>query len=197
MIPMKMSEGVEWALHCVTLLAALPDRAALPARALADYHGVSESYLLKHLPPLAQRGILESIPGPRGGYRLARPAETITFLDIVEAIEGETPAFRCTEIRRRGPVRNSAPNAYQLPCAIHAVMNTAESAWKEALRRQTIGEMAQHLAATLDPQVLQDSGAWLGTHARGGTPTTPAPRADRKSHPLPVIADTEPQPGIH
>ena len=190
---MKMSEGVEWALHCVTLLAALPDRAALPARALADYHGVSESYLLKHLPPLAQCGILESIPGPRGGYRLARPADTITFLDIVEAIEGETSAFRCTEIRQRGPVHNTAPDAYRLPCAIHTVMRTAESAWKEALRQQTIGEMAQHLAETLSPQVLQDSSAWVEAHARSGTPAAPPPRADRKPRLLPVIAaDTEP-----
>ncbi|MEM9638412.1 MAG: Rrf2 family transcriptional regulator, partial [Pseudomonadota bacterium] len=69
---MKLSDGVEWGAHCVMLLAALPGNARLSGRALADFHGVPESYLLKHLKSLAQAGILASAPGPNGGYGLAR-----------------------------------------------------------------------------------------------------------------------------
>ncbi len=61
---MRISEGVEWGLHIASVLAALPPRATLPAKALAEFHGVSESYLLKHLKALVEAGVFESVPGP-------------------------------------------------------------------------------------------------------------------------------------
>src|SRR3954447_7011793 len=105
---MQLGEGVEWALHCCTLLAVVPSGRAMPASRLAEYHGVPPAYLAKHLQALAQAGIVESVPGRKGGYRLIRPADQITLLEVVDAVEGTGPAFRCTEIRRRGPARVSA-----------------------------------------------------------------------------------------
>ena len=80
---MKMSDGVEWGIHCAAVLARLDDGATLPGKALAEFHGVSESYLLKHLKSLTAAGILESVPGPHGGYRLGREPKKISLLDIV------------------------------------------------------------------------------------------------------------------
>ena len=74
---MRMSEGVESGLHCATLLAALPPGSALPGKALAAYHGVSESYLLKHLQALTSAGLLESVPGPKCRYMLATDLASI------------------------------------------------------------------------------------------------------------------------
>src|SRR3954464_14619775 len=102
---MRMSDGVEWGVHVCTLLAALPSDGALPAARLAEYHGVPPAYLAKHLQSLANVGIVESTAGRQGGYRLARPGDEIPVLDVVDAVEGREPAFRCTEIRRRGPAR--------------------------------------------------------------------------------------------
>jgi Rrf2 family protein len=116
---MKLSEGVEWALHCCTVLALVPEGRALPASRLAEFHGVPTAYLAKHLQALSRAGVIESVPGQRGGYRLARPADEITLYDVVSAVEGSAPAFRCTEIRQRGPA-GLEPSAYPLPCAIHA-----------------------------------------------------------------------------
>src|SRR4029079_15835011 len=100
---MRMSDGVEWAVHCATILGALPDGVALSAARLAEYHGVSAPYLAKHLQALPRARVLVAAPGPRGRARLARPAAEVTLLEIVEAVAGSQPAFRCTEIRRRGP----------------------------------------------------------------------------------------------
>ena len=50
---MKLSEGVEQAIHCVTMLSGLSDGGVLSAAALAEFHGVSTSYLLKHLQALS------------------------------------------------------------------------------------------------------------------------------------------------
>ena len=126
---MKLSDGVEWGVHVTTLLAVLPPERALPAAKLAEYHGVPAAYLAKHLQALSRGGILESVQGPRGGYRLARPASAITVLDVVEAIDGAEPAFRCTEIRRRGPTAQPA-SAYRLACGIHRAMDEADAAWR-------------------------------------------------------------------
>jgi Rrf2 family protein len=160
-----MSEGVEWALHCVSLLAVLPAGATLPGKALAAYHGVSESYLLKHLQALTAAGLLESVPGPRGGYRLERPADAITFLDVVDAIEGREPAFRCAEIRQRGPAAVE-PEAYRLPCAINATMLRAEAAWRGALRAQTVAGLVESLRASFSPRQIELAGAWLHENLR-------------------------------
>ena len=100
---MKLGEGVEHAIHSVALLAALQPGRVLPAAALAEFHGISPSYLLKHLQALSGAGILATVPGPNGGYRLAKSPDKVTLLDIVLAVEGAQPAFRCTEIRQRGP----------------------------------------------------------------------------------------------
>src|SRR3954471_22381348 len=114
---MKIGEGVEWAVHCCTILALLPDGATLPASRLAEYHGVPAAYLAKHLQALSRAGIVESAAGKRGGYRPARPAAEISLLDVVLAVEGGEPAFRCTEIRQRGPAA-LGPRSYRAPCSI-------------------------------------------------------------------------------
>lgn len=162
---MKLSEGVEWGLHCTALLAMLPPGSALNGAALAAYHGVSESYLLKHLKALAKAGILESLPGPKGGYRLARRPGEVTLLDVVEAIEGKEPAFRCTEIRQRGPAAVE-PEVYRHPCPINAAMLKAEREWKRALREQTVADLASSLIAVANDRSVRKATIWLEDKVR-------------------------------
>ncbi len=162
---MKLSDGVEWGLHSAALLAALPPGSVLPGKALAEYHGISESYLVKHLQALTAAGVLESVPGPKGGYRLARPAAEITVLDVVDAVEGRQPAFRCTEIRQRGPA-GLEPEVYRLPCAINATMLRAEVAWRQSLRAQTLADMLAGLTQQADPRAIEKALAWLQEHVR-------------------------------
>jgi Rrf2 family protein len=163
---MKLSDGVEWGLHCAGLLAAIPPGAVLPGKALAEYNGISESYLVKHLQALTAAGILVSVPGPKGGYRLARPPAEITVLEIVDAIEGREPAFRCTEIRQRGPA-GLEPAAYRLPCAINATMLRAEMAWRRSLRAQTVADLVSGLARRADARAVEKTIAWLQERLRG------------------------------
>jgi Rrf2 family protein len=162
---MKLSDGVEWGLHCAAFLAALPPDLILPGKALAEYHGVSESYLLKHLQALTRAGILESVPGPKGGYRLGRPADKITLLAVVEAIEGKDNAFRCTEIRQCGPA-GLDESAYRLPCKINVTMLLAEAAWKDVLRAQTLAQLTNSVTQSLDPRVAEKALPWLQQNVR-------------------------------
>jgi Rrf2 family protein len=156
---MRMNQGVEWAVHaCLHLAWVGPDTPVTAAR-LAEFNDLPPAYLNKQLQALARAGIVSSTPGPRGGFALARPAEHITMLDVVEAIEGATPAFVCTEIRQRGPLPASKRSARN-PCEIASVMSRAEAAWRHELESETIADVADDVASKL-PGVPQGVRRWF------------------------------------
>lgn len=162
---MKLSDGIEQAIHSVTMLCGLSANGVLSAAALAEFHGVSTSYLLKHLQALSGRGILETVPGPKGGYRLARKPKAISLLDIVLAIEGSEPAFRCKEIRQRGP--NPLPERrFKAPCGINVAMLRAERAYREELRKITIADIITDLHATDDGMIMERGCRFLALNER-------------------------------
>jgi Rrf2 family protein len=162
---MKLSDGVEQAIHCVAVLAGLQPDSVLSAAALAEFHGVSTSYLLKHLQALSRAAILHTMPGPKGGYRLGRPASQISLLDVVLAVEGREPAFRCAEIRQRGPNPVGA-HLFKAPCSINAAMLRAERAYRTELQRVTIADLLSDLAALDDGSIAARGCAFLSLHQR-------------------------------
>jgi len=168
---MKLGDGVEQAIHCVLLLSGLSQTGVLSAAALAEFHGVSPSYLLKHLQAMAGAGLLESVPGPKGGYRLARSAEKITLLDVVLAVEGPEAAFRCAEIRQRGP-SPVAKHFFKAPCAVNAAMLKAEKAYRAELRKVTVADLGQSADPALGKAITARSCAFFDLHERNRS-TTP------------------------
>jgi Rrf2 family protein len=138
---MRMSEGVEWVLHSLLTLGWLGDDEPLPAGRLAAGNDLPPAYLNKQLQALVRAGLLVSTPGPRGGFRLARPLSEITLMDVVAAIEGPDEAFRCTEIRRRGSGAAAAAGEFREPCAIATAMRRAELAWRRELAAQTLADV--------------------------------------------------------
>jgi Rrf2 family protein len=158
---MRLSEGVEWTVHCCTILAVLPAGECLSGARLAEYHAVPAPYLAKHLQALTRAGILESVPGPKGGYRLARPAAQISMLEVVEAIDGPEPAFSCTEIRRRGPAGGLPASHYPKPCGIHAAMDRADAAWRREIAGVSIAELMAGAVASASPEAATKAVAWF------------------------------------
>jgi Rrf2 family protein len=162
---MKLGEGVEAAIHCCAVLASLEGAATMPGSALAEAHGLSPSYLLKHLNALTGAKILESLSGPLGGYRLARAPARITLLDIVLAVEGREPAYRCAEIRRGGP--NPLPaSAYVKPCGINVAMLRAEKAYRAALAEVRLSDIVADFIEEADPRSIARSCAFVSRHQR-------------------------------
>ena len=161
---LSMRVGVEWALHCCTLLAALGPGEVLPAARLAEFHDVPPAYLAKTLRDLVTAGVIQAIEGRAGGYRLARAPADITLLDIVSAVGSAKPAFTCTEIRRRGPC--AAPSGYAPVCRIAAAMYRAEQAWRNELAAQTIADISNGLSAEIPAQTRTMARRWLRDAAR-------------------------------
>lgn len=83
-----ITSSVEYAIHCLLFLVNNEDK-PLSSKDLAELQGVSPSFMAKIFPKLEKAGLVIAQEGVRGGYLLARSAHEISFLDIVNAIEGE------------------------------------------------------------------------------------------------------------
>ena len=137
---MRMSRGVEWALHSCLNLSWLDADESVTAARLAAFYELPAAYLNKQLQALARAGILSSVSGPRGGFRLARGIEQITLLDVVVAIEGRDEVFRCEQVLRHGP-GGSGEVDYRETCLISGAMRKADLAWRAALAAQTLADI--------------------------------------------------------
>lgn len=105
---MRISARADYAIRAVVELAAAGPAPAVKAEALASAQGIPLRFLLNILVQLRRSGIVRSIRGPEGGYRLARPAGDITLADIIRAIEGplaQVGDYRPEEITYRGSAR--------------------------------------------------------------------------------------------
>jgi len=85
---MRLTRASSYALHAMVHIAAKKPDTPLASHEIAQVHKIPERFLLKVLKPLVSAGLLLSVKGPRGGYRLAKPAKEISMLDVVEAVEG-------------------------------------------------------------------------------------------------------------
>jgi Rrf2 family protein len=157
---MKMSQGIEWCIHCCSLLAVLPEGRTLRLEKIAEYYELPVAYLRKHFQALSRAGLVKTNSGPNGGYKLARPAAEISLLDIYFAIEGEDPAFRCNEIRRQGPT-SCAQKSYPVACNIATSMWKAESAWRTELANVSLSDILTDAAKQIPAERVAESQKWL------------------------------------
>jgi Rrf2 family protein len=154
----KLAAGVEWAIHCCVLLSRADG--PVSAQRLAEYHGVSRTYLAKSLQALSRAGLVAATEGRVGGYVLDRPPAEITVLDVVLAVEGREPAFRCTEIRRNGPF-GAQPEQCTERCSIAALMARAENAWRATLAEVSIADLAAYVAGITPAEQAAAVRDWL------------------------------------
>lgn len=146
-----IGNGVEYGLHCLLWLTdSRHQKVAASSRDLADLQGISPTFVAKIFPKLEKAGIVTASEGLRGGYRLARSADEISVLDVVDAIEGEKPLFDCQQIRGRCALFQAGtvqPPAWATEgvCGIHAVMLRAERAMRDELARTTLGDLSRNV----------------------------------------------------
>jgi Rrf2 family protein len=85
---MKLTRASSYAIHAIVHIAAQNSNKTLASHDIAKARKIPERFLLKVLKPLVSAGLLYSVKGPNGGYRLARQPNQITMLDVVEAVDG-------------------------------------------------------------------------------------------------------------
>jgi Rrf2 family protein len=92
---LQMSTRGRYGVRLMVALALRFGSGSVLLKDVARQEDISEKYLGQIIIPLKASGLLISQRGPRGGYALARPPESITVRDIVEAIEGAIAAVPC------------------------------------------------------------------------------------------------------
>ena len=128
---------------------------AVSSARLAEFYKLPAAYLNKQLQALVRAGILTSVSGPRGGFRLARRSDRISVLDVYLAIEGHEDAFRCEGILKDAP--GGAMDAdYARSCLISQTMRHAEVTWRTELSRQTIAGIAESIERRF-PEAREDT----------------------------------------
>lgn len=91
---LKISEACSLALHSMIVLAERQDR-FVSAKEISEVLEVSSNHLSKVLQRLAKAKLVSSVKGLNGGFKLAKPAELVTFLIIYEAVEGKFEPTNC------------------------------------------------------------------------------------------------------
>jgi Rrf2 family protein len=77
-----------YAVVAMAELARSGDR-PVPIAAVAERRGMPVQFLVQLFSTLRRSGLLESYRGTKGGYALARPANEITVLEVVQALDGK------------------------------------------------------------------------------------------------------------
>ncbi|WP_042475114.1 Rrf2 family transcriptional regulator [Bacillus ndiopicus] len=158
---MKYSVMVEYALHSLVYLIDVPPNESIGIKDLSEFQGLSETYLSKVLGKMSKEGIVSSVSGVKGGYRLNKKPEDITFWDVVRAVEGEEPIFQCKNIKANFAYQNTKQDCKscsgQSNCTINIVMLEAEEQMRNYLRNKTIAWLEQELLRTLPNKQIEEA----------------------------------------
>jgi len=94
---LRISRKIDYGLRAMIYLASIPVEAVVPFREIGRQMAVPEDFLAKILKTLVDHGLVRSTRGPHGGYALARASAEISFLDVIEAVEGPVAVNVCLD----------------------------------------------------------------------------------------------------
>ncbi|HYM84454.1 MAG TPA: Rrf2 family transcriptional regulator [Candidatus Dormibacteraeota bacterium] len=136
---LELTRRGDYAVRSMIALAA-PDGPGLRSvPRIAERMAIPPRFLPQVMRDLVVAGLVESETGRTGGYRLARPAGSITLLEVVEAIEGDTRRLTC--VLRGGPCGR---DGY---CAVHATFAGVQDAVRAQLGQVTLASVADVFAS--------------------------------------------------
>ena len=92
---MRLSTKGRYAVTAMMDLALHDHQGPVTLADISLNQGISNSYLEQLFARLRKNGLVKGVRGPRGGYRLARPAHEITVADIITAVDERVDATRC------------------------------------------------------------------------------------------------------
>jgi Rrf2 family protein len=92
---LNISEAANLGIHALAYLASQSTSAPVTTASIAAAYDVSEAHLSKVFQRLSKAGLVKSVRGPHGGFRLSRPAARITLREIYEALDGPIGKSDC------------------------------------------------------------------------------------------------------
>jgi Rrf2 family protein len=109
--------------------------AAVPLKEVADAQGISQHYLEQIAAQLRRSNFIRSVRGARGGYRLARPMDKISALEVVEALEGSLAPVSCLD---------DPESCWQTgSCSTEALWKRVDLAMREVLGNTSLKDLVE------------------------------------------------------
>jgi Rrf2 family protein len=131
---LELTKRGDYAVRAMLALARGSGNGLLSARRIATAMSIPVRFLPQVLTDLQRGGLVEAAPGRAGGYRLARDASTISLLEVIEAVEGDS--------RRQSCVLRGGPCGLDGTCDVHEVFFTGQEALRSHFARSMLSELA-------------------------------------------------------
>jgi len=130
----RISRITDYGIVILAQLAAQNDDAAHNSRVLSDQTQLPTPVVSKILKTLTREGLLDSVRGSKGGYRLARPPAQISVVEMITALEGPVGMTECA----------SHPGACSMEssCGLQGPWQRINGAVQDALEKITLADLA-------------------------------------------------------
>lgn len=139
---LRISRGCEYAISALKVIAALEPGQSLNAEEVAHRTACPAKFTANLLTQLTKSGLLDGLRVSGRGYRLARPAEGISLLDIIEAIDGDFAKPWCFMDSGR---RCDATS----PCELHATWTGVRQSVRETLAAKRLSHLIAHQESSI------------------------------------------------
>ena len=127
---LELSRRGDYAVRAMLALAGADRGTWSSVRRIATDMSIPEGFLPRVMRDLAQTGLVEARTGRTGGYRLARGADRITLLDVIDAVEPADDDRRCV---LRGMACGTDGH-----CVVHDAFDEARVAHRQRLADTTL-----------------------------------------------------------
>ena len=134
---MKLSTRSKYGLRAMVELASRDGETCVPLKSIAIKHGMSEYYLEQLFAPLKKAGLVTSVRGAQGGYKLNRQPENITAGDVIRVLEGSISPVECLDDETAVCLSANCEN-----CNTKPVWARLQEGVKEALDTIYLSELA-------------------------------------------------------
>ncbi len=141
---LELTKRGDYAVRVMLALSRVPGGRLVSVRRLAAEMAIPVRFLPQVMANLTAAGLVRAETGRSGGYRLARPPATITLLDVVEAVEGDS--------RRRTCVLRGGPCGVDGHCDVHDVFFAAQDAMLAELAGVALDRLPERRGARLPDQ---------------------------------------------
>jgi Rrf2 family protein len=131
---LQLTKRTDYAIRACLYLASNGCDTPASSRRIAQRMEIPERFLPRVLSDLTEAGIMEARIGRAGGYRLQRPPDRLSILELIETVEGPSRSDVCV-------LRQRACDASQ-PCAFHPVWEEAQTAFIDVLATTTLADLA-------------------------------------------------------
>jgi len=139
---MKISSQEEYGLRCLLRLAGAEEGHSLTIPEIAASEGLSSPYVAKLLAVLRHSGLIESVRGRAGGYRLARPPADITLGTVMMAL-GEPLYDDPGYCQRHAGTETDGNCVHHGGCTLRALWVTLEQWMRHTLDQITLADLLQ------------------------------------------------------